>query len=197
MKKLFANIIALVSSLTGIIPFTHAANLDAHVHGLSGLTIAMEGKTLEIQFTSPAFNLLGFEHKANTKEDIAAIKALESRLRQHETLFLFSEGRCNHVKTFINLTSLINKNDDEHTHQEKRITNEYEHEHEDHVQENNHSEAAAHYHYHCENNAQPSSIRVAFFKPFPGIHIIQAMWVKQTRQGAKTLTPDNSIIMFR
>lgn len=202
MKVLNASILALLIVLMGATQFIHAqsqaVSLDTHVHGLSELTMVMESETLEIQFTSPAINLVGFEHKANTKEDIAAVKILESQLRQHETLFIFSEGRCNHAKTSIVLAGLINSVDDEHAQPKKSSTHEHdEHEHEDHVQENNHSEVTAQYHYRCENNAQLSSIRVAFFKTFPGIHKIQAMWVKQTRQGAITLTPDNAIIKFR
>lgn len=200
------NIITLLMVLVATTQFTHAqthaASLDAHVHGLSELAIVMEGGTLEIQFTSPAINLVGFEHKANTQEDIAAVKMFESQLRQHEALFIFSDGHCNHVKTIIDLANLINSGDDEHAHPKKSSTHGHEHnydehEHEDHVQEGSHSEVTAHYHYRCENNAQLSSIGVAFFKSFPGIHKIQAMWVKQTKQGAIALTPNNSIITFR
>ncbi|ODS24318.1 hypothetical protein AB835_04375 [Candidatus Endobugula sertula] len=181
-------------ALIGITQSTYAqtrvASLGAHVHGLSELTIVIEGETLEIQFTSPAINLVGFEHKANTKEDVAAIKIAESQLRRDETLFLFPEGRCNHVKTSIDLASLINS-DDEHAHQKKSST------YEDHVQEGSHSDITAWYQYRCKDSASLSSIRVAFFKLFSGIHKIQAMWVNQTRQGAITLTPDNSILQFR
>ncbi len=63
---------------------------DAHVHGLSELTLAMEGEKLEIQLQSPAMNLLGFEHKARTTNDIAAVEHAQSLLSNPDSLFLFS-----------------------------------------------------------------------------------------------------------
>ncbi len=111
----------------------------------------MEGKSLEIQLTSPAMNLVGFEHKANDPKDIAAVENATSLLREHD----------------------------------------------DHIQNDNHSEIVANYQYSCGNTASLPSMTVALFESFPGIHKIHVMWVKQTQQGAATLTPKNHIIKFR
>ena len=37
---------------------------EAHIHGLATLTLALEGNSLEIEFESPAANLVGFEHRS-------------------------------------------------------------------------------------------------------------------------------------
>lgn len=170
-------------------PEEHTTHLDAHVHGLSELTIAMEDRFLEIQLTSPAMNLVGFEHKANDPKDIAAVENATSLLRKHDSQFLLSGGRCIHVKTSIDTSGLIVG--DDHDHTRLRKSNEHKHEHDD------HSEIVANYQYSCENSASLSSMSVALFESFPGIHEIRAMWVKQTQQGAATLTPKNRIIKFR
>ena len=177
------------------LPEEHATRLDAHVHGLSELTIAMEGKSLEIQLTSPAMNLVGFEHKASDAKDIAAVENAASLLREHDSQFLLSGGRCVHVKTSIDISGLIASDDHDHTHQTK--SNGHKHAHDDHIQNDSHSEIVANYQYSCENTASLPSMTVALFESFPGIHRIHVMWVKQTQQGAATLTPKNRIIKFR
>ena len=45
-------------------------SLEAHVHGMSDLTIAVEGGEIEIEFESPAMNIVGFEYKAQSARDI-------------------------------------------------------------------------------------------------------------------------------
>lgn len=184
-----------VKTVQVLLPEKHSTRLGTHVHGLSELTIAMEGKSLEIQLTSPAMNLVGFEHKASGTKDIAAVENATSLLREHDSQFLLSGDRCVHVKTSIDTSDLIVGNDHDHIHQRKY--NEHKHEHDDHIQNDSHSEIVANYQYSCENTALLPSMTVALFESFPGIHKIHVMWVKQTQQGAATLTPKNHIIKFR
>jgi Protein of unknown function (DUF2796) len=177
------------------LPEKHSTRLGTHVHGLSELTIAMEGKSLEIQLTSPAMNLVGFEHKASDPKDIAAVENATSLLREHDSQFLLSGGRCVHVKTSIDTSGLIEGDVHDHTHQTQ--SNEHNQKHNDHPQYDSHREIVANYQYSCGNTASLPSMTVALFQSFPGIHKIHVMWVKQTQQGAATLTPKNRIIKFR
>lgn len=153
--------------------------LDAHVHGLSELTIVSEGKTLEVQLTSPAMNIVGFEHKATTKEELNSAENTASQLRQHDTLFEFSGTYCQHVTTSINMDALIEN-----------------HDHEEHAHTDQHSEIIAHYQYRCENVETLSSIKVTLFESFPNIHEIHAMWVIQGQQGSKSIMFKQPVIRF-
>lgn len=175
----------------------HTTHLDSHVHGLSELTIVMEGTLLEMTLTSPAMDLIGFEHKASSQQDIALVENAGLLLSQSEVLFLFSGGRCVLINTSIDLASFIQGDNDEHVHHEP--FNEYEHhnDHDNHVNSNSHSDIAANYQYRCKNKASLSSITVNLFEFFPGIHKIRTMWVKQTQQGSATLTKNNRTIEFR
>ena len=62
MKTQRLNVLTASLILAIILPSSQASEqaiaLGSHVHGLAGLNIAMEGKTLEIQLISPAMNLL-------------------------------------------------------------------------------------------------------------------------------------------
>ena len=101
------NIITLTIALFMIVRPIHAESMDAHIHGLSEMTLAIENQALEIQLISPAMNLVGFEHKARTKEEIATVRHVLAQLREHETLFVFSGANCSHVETSIDIASLI------------------------------------------------------------------------------------------
>ena len=127
MKLRRPSFLVLTVALAAVVSAPRAENLDAHVHGVSQLTVAIEAGLVEIQLTSPAVNLVGFEHKASTPKDIEAVKKTESLLRQHEALFSFSGTRCEHVGTSIDMAQLIDN--DQHKHGAKKHVSGHEHEH--------------------------------------------------------------------
>lgn len=161
---------------------------DAHVHGLSEMTIAIEKQTLEIQIESPAVNLVGFEHKAQTKKDIATVEKAKLLLEHHAVVFSLSGGSCKLVNQFIDVSSITNT----HHHPEK------EHKHEiNHSSEISHSEVTAIYQYHCEKTSELSSITVTIFDLFPDIQEMQVMWISEIKQGAIMLNPTNKVVNLR
>lgn len=192
----FTIAVASLDVHAGILPEQNAS-LDAHVHGLSELTIAAEGNSLAIQLTSPAMNLVGFEHRASTSKDIATVENAALILHPHDALFLLSGADCKHINMSIDLSKLIDTDDHEYAHQSDSNDDEHKHDHKEHYQNESHSEIIVNYEYRCKSVAPLSSVTVALFEAFPGIHKIHAMWVKQTQQGAATLTPNNRIVVFR
>jgi hypothetical protein len=173
------------------------ASLGAHVHGLSELKIAAEGNPLAIQLISPAMNLVGFERIASTSKEIAAVENAALILHQHDVFFLLSGADCKHINTSIDLSKLIDADDHKDVHQSDSNDDEQKHGHKEHDQNESHSEVIANYEYRCKTVAPLSSVTVALFEAFRGIHKIHAMWVKRTQQGTATLTPNNRIIVFR
>ena len=63
------------------------AQESAHVHGLATLNLAVEGDELEIEFVSPADNIVGFEYEASTSAERNAIKAAIEKLEDASALF--------------------------------------------------------------------------------------------------------------
>ena len=174
-------------------PKMHHTSLDAHVHGLSELTLAMEGNTLEIQLKSPAMNLLGFEHKARTKNDFIAVENAVALLGKSDSLFSFSGGRCHLTNSSVDVSGVSDSGLDVHANEAEA----HDHEHEDSFSEReSHSEIIASYDYRCESLATLSSMTVALFDVFPGIHQVHALWVTEKQQGGKTLDAKNRIILI-
>ena len=223
-KPFFAiTFLALITFTVSICSYAEKKDnsLDAHVHGLSELTIAMEGNRLDIQFESPAMNLVGFEYKATSKKDIATVKNAESLLSQPDALFVFFGADCQLIKTSTDTSALIeedhhhskthkdhddhhehNDHDDHHGHDNHEDHEDHEdHDnhkgHDDHDDHESHSEIVADYSYSCKNLSKLSSIKIALFESFSGIHKINAMWVTDSKQGSATVTASNPTVSLR
>ena len=77
--------------LTGVA----AAQQSAHVHGIATLNLAVEGDELEIEFVSPAGNIVGFEHEAVTAAERRAIRdAIEQLMKGNELFDLPLAASC-------------------------------------------------------------------------------------------------------
>ena len=83
MSRRSLPVVASLLMLTGVT----AAQQSAHVHGIATLNLAMEGDELEIEFVSPAGNIVGFEHEAVTAAERRAIRDAIEQLRKGNELF--------------------------------------------------------------------------------------------------------------
>ena len=219
MNTLLLRFCYIAVGLFVAIQFTYAEksteSLDAHVHGLSELTIAMDAKTIELQLISPAMNLVGFEYKASSKQDIAAVKQAELLLEQQDSLFLIAGGDCEHLSTSIDSDGLLEagahedqeKHDDHHDHEKHDDHDDHEKhddhddhgkhdDHSEHDQGETHSEMVASYSFTCKDTSKLSSIKVALFASFPGIHKVNTLWVTPSKQGSNMLSAKNPTIEF-
>lgn len=71
-------------------PHAHAesaSSLGKHEHGLGELDVALDGNLLELEWRSPAANLLGFEHAPRSAEQRAVVTRVQAQLGEAATLF--------------------------------------------------------------------------------------------------------------
>ena len=214
----FAIIVAAVSSRT------HAGEQrqhDAHVHGIAHLNVALEGTSLHLEFTSPAANIVGFEHQPRTAEQKDGVRKAMEKLENGSNLFIPSpEAQCrmskSSAKTDIEHDADHDADDEhekEHEH-EKDAHHEKEHEHEKdehhgkdeekghkHHEESEdeharHSEFEAEYRFVCNNPGKLSQLDVMLFQSFPGIEHIEVQLLTETKQSAQELTAQRHRIKF-
>ena len=79
-----------------------ASELDghaAHQHGVAHLTVALEAQTLVIELTSPADNVVGFEHAPRKAGEKAAVAAGTSALRRPALFVPNPEASCGTART--------------------------------------------------------------------------------------------------
>ena len=136
VRSFLIGMLGMLVSTTSIVNAEElSSNLDAHVHGLSELTIAMDDKELEIQFVSPAMNIVGFEYQATTQKDIATVQQAAKALNDHQRHFAFPDNECRHIETDVNVSALLAGNDHNDQHHKS---------HSDHSDHHGHAKKAHH-----------------------------------------------------
>ena len=168
---------------------------EAHEHGVASLNVAIEGNNIYIEFSSPAANIVGFEHHPRTREQKDAVKNAVNKLQTGDALFIFPAGsESKLVKSSVDTD--IDKDTDnhsvsEHAHSEEGHHGQEEHrnkEHNEADEHERHSEFKAEYHFVCKKRGRLSQIDVKLFSFFSGIEHIEVQLITETKQTAVELT---------
>lgn len=171
-----------------------ATNLAAHTHGIAILSVALEGEQLEIEFRSPAVNILGFEHRAKNSEQQAAVKKMKNTLAAADTLFLLDAARCELIDYDLDYGGVTQTVADNNTNS---TTDDHQHDHEPHKKSANHRDIEAHYHYRCQRSDRLTSLTTTILLEFPNIQSLQVQWIVESGQGATTLDNNQRHVNFR
>jgi len=155
----------------------HNHEQKAHVHGVSQMELAIGDNLVEIQFDSPANNIVGFEHTAKTEKDIKVVNQAKTTLGQPDTLFRFKGTSCKPLSTQINVLGLL----DNHKHNHR---------------ESSHKEISAHYRFKCDSTDELTSIQFELINQFPNISEIRTQWISESNQGMVVLTQKNHQLGF-
>lgn len=165
---------------------------QAHLHGYAELTLALEGSALEISFESPAANIVGFEHKPTSNEQLQVIDSAQQILSTPAELFFLTAGNCSLTEMNTDFSAILNDEAFASGHNES-AHNESAHK----AEQESHSEITAHYKYHCPQGKKLNTIGVNLINRFPRIEKIKAMWLTATKQGAVELTVKSNLIKIK
>lgn len=153
------SLIALLAACPAVSQETR--ELDAHVHGIGTLNIALDGTDMVMEFHAPGADLVGFEHAAESPAELAAVDAAIAALNAPLELFAVSEAAgCSVTSAHVDLEEgedheehdhedhAEGDHDGDHTHEEHaehdhREDGHEDHDHEDHA-EGDHDEDHAH-----------------------------------------------------
>lgn len=153
-------------------------SLGAHEHGVASLNVALDGQTLELQLESPAMNLVGFEHAAQSAADQAKVAAAKRELEQPISLFALAAGDCKTSETELESPLFAG---DAH----------------DHEHEGEHSEIHAHYRFDCAKANELKQLDLSeLFKRFPATEKIQVQLIGPNGQQGVELTPAQPRLSF-
>jgi len=158
----------------------HTVGLDTHIHGEAELLVAYEERQLQIILRSPAGNLLGFEHRAETVEEKLAVKKARSTLITPDALFSINGAECDNTDKSVDMSAV--ESQDRHK----------EHHHES---NDRHTEIFAQYGFMCSEE-RISDIRVMLPNTFPGIETLHVQWVTGSQQGVTKLNQHNLKLVF-
>ena len=169
----------------------HQHSLEAHVHGIGTLNIALENQLLELQLESPAMNIIGFEYQPTTEADIQSVKAAQNTLSNAAELFAFSPAaQCRLTSVSIDNALLSENSIHDHDH-------DHESQPEAEIAEHQHNDISAHYQYHCATPAQLKSIDLAgLFKLFTQTEKIQVQLIVGDHQQGAELSAKNTSLSW-
>ncbi|MCP3869906.1 MAG: DUF2796 domain-containing protein [Gammaproteobacteria bacterium] len=157
----------------------------AHVHGEAQLLIALEGSTLEIEFLSPAMNIVGFEHQSTNEAQSHAIESAIEALKQPGLLFsLPPAAKCDSVSIEVE-SPLKEHGEQDHEHSNEASLD---------LEEVTHVDFTGHYSFHCAEMSKLDSIVIEIFNQFPGTEVIGVQSVSNQGQQKIELTPDHSTL---
>jgi len=94
MKRLFLSTALVAVSIN---PLNAAENRqhDAHEHGAAMLGMAQQGKLIQMELDSPAFNMVGFEHTPSNANEAEKVALMLAQLKMGSILFTFpAAAKC-------------------------------------------------------------------------------------------------------
>jgi len=171
-----------------------AQELGSHVHGLTELNLVITNQNVQIEFISPAINLLGFERASNSPEENKLFNEVLEDLQTAEWLLGDQLRDCQMSTPVFEAPEFgsheMSEGHEEHEHEHD------EHEHEDHEHETgDHADFRVQYLFDCRS-APPSNFTVTAFDRFVGIEEISVRWIVGRQQGVSNLTPSNATLIF-
>ena len=178
----------------------HASNHDheheqheSHVHGEAKLLMALEGSALEIEFLSPAMNIVGFEHQTKNEDQMSRVEAAVKILNNPDMLFsLPASAKCVIESKEVQSPMAMHE---EHEHEEDHgHKHDKDHDHEKEHEEESHSDFTAHYHYECAEISSLNKINVKLFDHFPATEAIEVQAISNRGQQKIDLTPGHSTL---
>lgn len=173
-----------------------AQELGSHVHGLTELNLVIANQNVQIEFISPAINLLGFERASNSPEENKLFNEVLEDLQTAEWL-LGDQLRDCQMSTPVFEGPEFGSHEMSEGHEEHEHEHD-EHEHEEHEHEHetgDHADFRVQYLFECRS-APPSNFTVTAFDRFVGIEEISVRWIVGRQQGVSNLTPSNATLSF-
>ena len=212
----------IASGILAVTPTGYLLAQDAHVHGVAAINLVIEGDELEIEFESPAANIVGFEHAAESEKDKHAIEHAIEDLEDPTKMFgLPRSADCRQVESKAELHG--NDSHDNHGHDEHKEAHDDDHGHDDHKDahdddhdghddhkeahdhdhdkhedhKDEHSEFHAHYHFDCDNPNELTSIALPLFESFPAVKEIRLQAITPWGQFGGDIEPQDAEIRLK
>lgn len=158
---------------------------DAHVHGIGKLNVALNGGDLIFELTSPAANIVGFEHMPENEQQSHEIHEAIELLKEGEKLFILTpKAQCTLHEAHVESDLEQGDHEEHEAHQHGDA-----HSEEDHGSESAHSDFEVTYHFECDHPDSLEVIDVQLFSHFPGFEELEVQMLTPNGQTAVELTP--------
>lgn len=171
---------------------TPSVYAQAHEHGVAEVGVAVEGKSVQIEFTAPGSAIMGFEHEAKTAADKKKMADAFAKFRSNvASMFVFDQA----LGCKLNTVS-IGLGGGDHDH---RDGHDHGHSHDaDHDHDHGHSDVRALVDASCSRSVEGSTLRFQVSRYFPEAATLRVQVVGNSFQtGAELKGTRNSIKLGR
>ncbi|KAA1175707.1 DUF2796 domain-containing protein [Marinobacter salinexigens] len=165
----------LAFSLFVSAPLLASDNPAAHQHGHAEMQFAIDDGRVDLIFTSPAHNLLGFEHKARTPEQKQQVLAIQ-RWLENTPLINTISSTCTVENAVADIDALKDRESDEHGHDEHAGNH-----------EQSHSDIEVTQVLACTEIASSRELVTSLTRQFPAVDRLDISWVGPEGQGSTRL----------
>ena len=151
----------------------------AHEHGAANMQLMILKDEVLMQVESPLFNMLGFEHQANNKQQKKLFTQQLKLIEQTNLIELDGKAQC-----------VLDSQKVQHP-----FENAYAHHNHD---ENKHRDISFEYHFHCKEASNLKQINTEkLFKTWPHLHKLRVEWIYQNQQSAAELSREIPVLNFK
>lgn len=172
--------------------------MDAHVHGVSTLELAVDNGVVEMNLHSPGIDIVGFEYEVSTDADKDTVEAAIRTLLVPENIVALPEAaECRLTEVLAHLHGGDHDHEEGEDHDHADHAEGEEHEHDDHAKGEEHehkgaehSEFHARYVFACEHPEKLTIIAFPFFERFENAQEIEARYVTEAGAGAAEVGRD-------
>ena len=183
--KASISLIAVIAAMPALAQ--QARQLDAHEHGVGALDIAIEGNTVAMAFHAPGADIVGFEYRAESDAELAAIDAAVAMLNAPLDLFVMPDAAaCTVTKAQAELES-------EHDYAEEDHDDHAENEH---ANQGGHNEFHAEYTFTCDDPEALTKITFAYFETFSNAQEVQVQMIKYSGAEAFMVERDAPVLVL-
>jgi hypothetical protein len=160
-----------------------ASEQQPHQHGHAQLQMAVENNNVDLILTSPAYNLLGFEHEPRTEQQK---KALENARQWLTTQALITPAGSNCAVESASMDFSVKAAEQDH--------HDHDHHHDHHHDEtlNEHANIEVSQVLSCNGADISGQLTTPLIAQFPEIQELDVEWVTNSRQGSTKLSSSDN-----
>ena len=164
---------------------------ESHTHGDASLAIVLDGSMLTVELDTPLYNVLGFEHEAETATQKAAVLHAETVLTRGGPLFVFNnEAGCSIIRDTISV-ELEHHEDEDHEgdHDDHEDDDHGEDDHEDEEShDETHKDVVLQYDYKCQSPTALKNVTVNLFEHFENLTELDLVYLGPNTQKQSELS---------
>lgn len=174
--------------------------MDAHLHGVSTLELAVENGVVEMNLLSPGMDIVGFEYAAQSDADKDKVEAAIRTLLVPENLVTLPKAaECRLTEVLAHLHAGDHdheeEHDDDHDHAEgEDHADDGDHDHEEGAE---HNEFHVRYIYACAHPEELTTVGFPFFDRFEHAQEIEAQFVTDAGAGSVEISRDSAELTLK